>query len=806
MAKAQQAFESQLQKYKISLETDTLAYVNDILADLDNVESVREATEHFLQEAVDDQSVIDQFYDTLNLQSDASSNKVQETLQQPVRIEDASKAIDSLSLDNPSKPSAKKTTATKQRVRKSRRNKEGTPDASDQETKGAEIVAFSQQSRFHRETFDANSTDIDLKGVNLTVNDKELLVDAHLRLKPGVRYGMVGQNGVGKSVLMSVMGNGTLVGLPQNVRILHISQLEDLSAGRNVLDEVLHADSERVRLIREAKALQGIMSSSTSAGSTGANPELNKIVHQLLIDRQKDTLDNAIKIATKRSGARGWDARIELNKVEQDLKDLQAQDPNAYITPQMVNDMMAEVFEKFGVLDLDADESRARKILYGLGFVDEEITHPVENYSGGWRMRVALAKALFMEPNVLLLDEPTNHLDLPAILWLQNHLLNETEGQTIVIVSHDRNFLDEVTDETIIFRNKQLNYHPGNYADWEKNTEEQRRRKQRMKELVDKRKKQMMASIQKNAQQAKATGDDKRHGLIASRKKKLERLGMEKTEDGKRFKVSYFAGYHFSTRADIVVEQAVKVADIKIPEPEPLRYHGPILQLAGISYSYGTNHVIKDVSLDVTPGSRIALLGPNGCGKSTLMNLLAGDLTPALGEVKKYHRLRIGYFSQHTVDQLEVDLTPIQQMMKVFPEATEQECHAHYGGVGVAGDVAKRPIRVLSGGQRNRVALAMVTYMQPQVLLLDEITNHLDMGTVEALVESLSEYSGALVLVSHDVWFLRQLIEGEPDSDDEDEEEGPSGSFYLVQKGKLKLWEKGLDAYVEKVQRSVASN
>jgi ATP-binding cassette subfamily F protein 3 len=282
---------------------------------------------------------------------------------------------------------------------------------------------------------------------------------------------------------MSVMGNGTLVGLPQNVRILHISQLEDLSAGRNVLEEVLHADSERVRLIREAKALQGIMSSSTSAGSTGANPELNKIVHQLLIDRQKDTLDNAIKIATKRSGARGWDARIELNKVEQDLKDLQAQDPNAYITPQMVNDMMAEVFEKFGVLDLDADESRARKILYGLGFVDEEITHPVENYSGGWRMRVALAKALFMEPNVLLLDEPTNHLDLPAILWLQNHLLNETEGQTIVIVSHDRNFLDEVTDETIIFRNKQLNYHPGNYADWEKNTEEQRRRKQRMKEV-----------------------------------------------------------------------------------------------------------------------------------------------------------------------------------------------------------------------------------------------------------------------------------------------------------------------------------
>lgn len=282
---------------------------------------------------------------------------------------------------------------------------------------------------------------------------------------------------------MSVMGNGTLVGLPQNVRILHIAQLEDLSAGHNVVEEVLHADGDRVRLVQEAKALQGVMSSSTGVSSSAANPELNKVVHQLLIDRARDRYDEAVKIATKRSGARGWDARLDLNKVEQEYKDIQSADPNAFVTPQMVNDMMTEVFEKFGVMDLDADEAKAKKILYGLGFVDAEITKPVTNYSGGWRMRVALAKALFMEPHILLLDEPTNHLDLPAILWLQDYLQNHADGQTVVVVSHDRNFLDEVTDETIIFRDKKLSYHPGNYADWEKNTEEQRRRKQRLKDV-----------------------------------------------------------------------------------------------------------------------------------------------------------------------------------------------------------------------------------------------------------------------------------------------------------------------------------
>ncbi|KAF8800023.1 P-loop containing nucleoside triphosphate hydrolase protein, partial [Phlegmacium glaucopus] len=591
-------------------------------------------------------------------------------------------------------------------------------------TSAVEIVAYSQQSRFHRETFDANSTDIDLKGVNISVNNKELLIDAHLRLKPGVRYGMVGQNGVGKSVLMSVLGNNILVGLPQNVRILHIAQLEEFTAGTTILQELL-----------------------------------------------------------------SYVARQDLIASENELAVLKTQNPQTFITATMINEVMTEVFSAYEALDVEADEARAKTILRGLGFSDEDLGKEgkqIGTLSGGWRMRVMLGKALYINPDILLLDEPTNHLDLPAIVWLQSYLTNEAEGQTIVVVSHDRNFLDAVTEETIIFRNQKLTYHPGNYDDWESNTEEQRKRKTRLKEV-----------IQKNVQQAKATGDDKRYGQVASRKK----VRQSRTT---------YHGFHDA----IVVDQGIKTAPIQLPPPEPFKFPGSsFLQLSEVSFRYNPSpsspFVINKVTLDVGPHARIGFLGPNGCGKSTLMNLLAGELKPTLGETKQHHRLRIGYFSQHTVDQLELSLTPLQQLTKTYPEVviSEGEARSHFGSCGISGDPVLRPIRTLSGGQRNRVALALVTFHRPHVLLLDEITNHLDMGTVESLVESLCEFEGALVVVSHDVWFLKQVIEGDGKGDDDvdagdiDGEEYKGVLYTVTKKGELKRWEKGLDAYVDRVQR-----
>ncbi|TFK20041.1 P-loop containing nucleoside triphosphate hydrolase protein [Coprinopsis marcescibilis] len=717
-------------------------------------------------------------------------------------------------------------------------NTDDTPDGgqSQSQTDDVEITAYSQQSRFHRETFDANTTDIDIKGVNISVGNKDILVDAHLRFKTGVKYGMVGQNGVGKSVLMSVLGNNLLIGLPQNVRFLHVAQLEEFVVGRTILQEVLEADVERTRVIREAKALQNTANSTASS--------LNLVIHDILVQRSQDSLVLAQKIATKRSGQRGYIARQKLLEHEASHASLVETDPQAYVTTEMANEVMKDVFARYETVDAEGDEARARAILRGVGFADEEVGRGVDEVdgaelgksggqtvkskelavlSGGWKMRVVLAKALFMKPDVLLLDEPTNHLDLPAIMWLTHHLTSSElsdPNQTVVIVSHDRNFLSEVTTETIIFKDRKLQYHNGNYEDWESNTEEQRKRKIRLKELEAKRKKQIMASIQKNIQQAKATGDDKRLGMVASRKKALDRLGMQRLEDGKRHKISYHGD-----RQEIVIEEGFKTAPITLPKPFEVPFHSnAILQLSDVSFKYpvapGSRSakpklIIDNVSLDVSPHARIALLGPNGCGKSTLMNLLAGELEPSTGEVRKHHRLRIGYFSQHTVDQLQLDETPLTSLRAMYPDVSisDQQARVQFANVGVQGNVVLQKIRSLSGGQRNRVALGLITFCEPHVLLLDEITNHLDVGTVESVVDAVCGFEGAVVVVSHDVWFLKQVVEGggreeagEEQGDEEDGEGGEEkGVVYVVSPksryGGLVRWEKGLDAYVEREKR-----
>lgn len=297
--------------------------------------------------------------------------------------------------------------------------------------------------------------------------------------------------------------------------------------------------------------------------------------------------------------------------------------------------------------------------------------------------------------------------------------------------------------------------------------------------------------------------------MVNSRRKKLERLGMEKTEDGKRFKQSYYAGFHKDAHVQIVVEKGVKTATIKIPEPPQLRYNGPVFRMNDASFRYSKNakNVIEPFSINIEPGGRYCFIGPNGSGKSTLLNMLTGKTEPTSGEVYRHALLRVGYFSQHLVDQLDANMTPVEFMMTKYPSLTEQECRAHFGSVGMSGKIVLRKIRHLSGGQRNRIAFAMILYDQPHVLVLDEITNHLDMGTVELLVDALAEYSGALVVVSHDVWFLKQIFEPELDEEDDvsDEEDALplKSEVYTIKNGHVQKWEKGIDAYVASVLRTV---
>lgn len=814
---ASQQFSSNLKAFKINLDSDSVDYIGGMLEDLTLTDhnEVREATETFLIDANINDKTRNDFYKALFSNSPFKGGKEEapnKANDEPVplnkvlqkKVEKKTAAKSSSSEDEPSAPAPAKrmTLAEKRAARKNAKQ-----EAEDEPV----LVAISQQSRFHTETIETSNKEIDLPGVQISINQLDILVDAHLKFKPLTRYGLVGQNGVGKSILMRCLADNILVGLPQNLNILHISQLEDFTETTTVVEEVLSADKAATIAIREYEVLRTVIGDNAPAASKQqhkANEELNKVVFSIMQSRVKDRLDDANRLAIKRSGLRGREARKELVKMEKEYKDFCAQDPQKYVTADMVNNVIAEVFEKVELVDQDERLNRAKKLLKGLGFSQEQSTSTISTFSGGWRMRIALAKSLFIKPDILLLDEPTNHLDLPAILWLQEYIINDTSDMIVVVVSHDREFLNNVTEETIIMKDKQLKYHPGNYQDWEANTEEQRIRKQTMLDNTEKKRKKIEASIQHNLQQAKATGDDKRHGMVKSRQKKLDRLGMEKTEDGKRFKQSYRAGYHETARVQIVVEKGVKTANIKIPEPSQLRYNGPVFRMNEASYRYSKTkqNAIEPFSINIEPNARIAFVGPNGCGKSTLLNMLTGKTEPTSGEVYRHTLLRVGYFSQHLVDQLDLDYTAVELMMAKHPSATEQEIRAHFGSVGMSGKVVLQKIRSLSGGQRNRIAFAMVLFDRPHVLVLDEITNHLDMGTVELLVEALEDYSGALVVVSHDVWFLKQVLEPESNDDEEDSDDDVvpvQREVYTIKNGKVQKWEKGIDAYVASVLRTV---
>ncbi|KAI8983429.1 P-loop containing nucleoside triphosphate hydrolase protein [Pilobolus umbonatus] len=809
-------FIHQLNNFHIHLDEDVMEYMCGMLNDMSvaDKDEIRESTETFLIDANLGSKKRDEFYEGLmsSLSTSTTPNTTPTAVKKRNNIlkeKSPAKKLDTPE-DAPEPTTPVKPKQSHRRTPNSRKNRDTATESSE-----PTIVATSQQSRFHQETLETLSKEVDLPGVNISINNLDLLVDAHLRLKACTRYGLVGQNGAGKSVLMHCLADNILVGLPQNVTFLHVSQLEQLDEYKSIVDEILSADKKAVRTRREYDLLQSAMNNTDkNVDST----ELHKAIFAVMELRLQDKLDEANRLATKRSGLRGKEARKDLVKIEKEMAEFKVNDPDDYVTNDMTNTVISEVFEKYQAMDQEECANRAQKIAKGLGFTPHQINSPISSLSGGWRMRIALAKSLFIKPDVLLLDEPTNHLDLHAILWLQEYIKNDTEDMTVVVVSHDREFLNNVTEETIILKDKQLKYFAGNYQEWEINTEEQRIRKQALLDVniflficenTEKKRKQIMSSIQHNLQQAKSTGDDKRHGMVNSRRKKLDRLGMEKTEDGKRFKVSYRAGYHLNSREDIAIEKKVKTSAIKIPEPAPLRYHGSVLYMKDVSFWYEGKErtdVIKNFSITIKPNARVAFMGPNGCGKTTLLNMLTGMKQPKSGEVYRHNLLRIGYFSQHIVDQLSLDLSPVEFMMRKYPALSDQECRAHFGTVGISGNLVLQKVHQLSGGQRNRVAFALILYEQPHVLVLDEITNHLDMGTIEILVEALNAFSGALVLVSHDIWFLKQLLEEDPEREDREGDELENHvqrEVYTIKGGKVAKWEKGLDAYVASVLRTV---
>jgi ATP-binding cassette subfamily F protein 3 len=374
-------------------------------------------------------------------------------------------------------------------------------------------------------------------------------------------------------------------------------------------------------------------------------------------------------------------------------------------------------------------DRRAEQLLLGLGFSADQLTLPVSRFSGGWRIRLNLAQALMCPSDLLLLDEPTNHLDLDATLWLEQWLARYRG--TLVLISHDRDFIDNTCDQIIHIDNRQLVRYRGNYSAFER----QRAERLAQQQIAFDKQQERIAHIQKFVARFRAKASKAKQAQ--SRLKELDRMEL-------------LAPAHVDSPFDFAFH-------------EPHRFSDPLLNLRHAQLGYRTTEgdklQLRDIDLSIHPGSRIGLLGANGAGKSTLLKSLAGTLPLLSGERIEGEHLALGYFTQHQLEALDLDASPALHIQRMSPKAREQEIRDFLGGFNFRGDRALSSIRHFSGGEKARLALALIVWQRPNLLLLDEPTNHLDLEMCHALTVALQAFEGALVVVSHDRHLLRNTVD-----------------------------------------------
>ncbi|KAI4912652.1 hypothetical protein J4E90_006058 [Alternaria incomplexa] len=517
------------------------------------------------------------------------------------------------------------------------------------------------------------SKDIKIDSFDISMPGLRILTDSSLTLAYGRRYGLVGQNGIGKSTLLRALARRE-VAIPTHISILHVEQ-EITGDDTPALQAVLDADVWRKHLLREQE-------------------KISKELAELEEERAKmaDTSADAARLDTQREG---------------------------------LDTTLSDIHGKLAEMESDKAESRAASILAGLGFSQERQQFATKTFSGGWRMRLALARALFCEPDLLLLDEPSNMLDVPSITFLANYL--QGYPSTVLVVSHDRAFLNEVATDIIHQHSERLDYYKGGNFDSFYATKEERR-----KTAVREYEKQMAERAHLQAFIDKFRYNAAKSSEAQSRIKKLEKMPV------------------------LTPPEAAYSVHFKFPEVEKMS--PPIIQMSGVTFGYTPDKILlKNVDLDVQLDSRIGIVGPNGAGKTTALKLLIGALSPTTGLISQNPRLRVGFFAQHHVDALDLNDSAVGFMSKTYHGRADEEYRRHLGAFGITGMTGLQKMELLSGGQKSRVAFACLALQNPHILVLDEPSNHLDIEAMDALSEALNKFQGGVLMVSHDVTMLQNV-------------------------------------------------
>lgn len=504
-------------------------------------------------------------------------------------------------------------------------------------------------------------------GLTVRRGTKVLLDQTEFVVHPGERVGFVGKNGAGKSTLFAL------------------------------LQHEIEADAGTLEVPqgwRMASVKQEIASSDGSARDFVIDGD----THLRHLQAERSALSDALERSPNQAEALG--ARIA--ELESELIEVGAW----------------------------TSASRAEQLLAGLGFTPAQWDHPVDSFSGGWRMRLALARALMAPSELLLLDEPTNHLDLDAMLWLERWLGAYTG--TVLLISHDTEFLDSVAQTILHFDQGKLNRYKGGYQDFVI----QRSERLRQTKIAWERQTRETARLQGFIDRFKAKASKAKQAQ--SRVKALARMEL---------------------LAPIHAESGI---DIRIPSPEEMP--DPLLVLEDMQAGYTNEQgetipILRNVRLMVRGGDRIGILGVNGAGKSTLVKTLAGELEVQAGSRKASRGLEVGYFAQHQLDMLDLDSSPLQHLARLAPQTREQELRNYLGGFGFGGDRVMDKVAPMSGGEKARLALSLIVWQKPNLLLLDEPSNHLDVETREALTTALAEFGGSMLLVSHDRHLLRTTVD-----------------------------------------------